>query len=1074
MSNGTSKPRRAMQLGVVLIAMAGLLASFTGHASAQTSNTPGDRVEITEEFCINRSLGGPITYPHDNTGDGIADLCSLPRTRRATAARQHAMERMASELSLLFGHLFAQECLGVSETFGEPGAERNDECAAPRQAETQGASIPPVPLSPLPEVNLDSRFYSGPVVTSPSFCINHSFGGPITYPHDNTGDGIADLCSLPRTRRAAVARQNALERMASDLKPRFDVLFAEECLRVPATLGEPLAEAEDECAVPRETGGTGTPLPTPGGTATATPGPGTTTPGGTQRPPYVPPPVRPTATRPPTYHDRAVQNVQLDPGNGLIYVTWEAPDENASTVFKYVVQWRARGEGWSTDRQADSGHTGDADNNDTAHTITGLTNFTTYDIRILAQRGLSSDRYTPTLSATPGWSGPPTWPVQNALTSPVFGQIMANWNAPDQINQDPAERLDIHHYIIQWDTSSGFARDCALDTSCNEAQTSDTAHTIRGLSNTNYYVRVQGVTAFGPGVWSLSESYRLSSTRPDPGQPTGVMLSSTGDGTELTVEWTVPTVTADDPVPTDYFVQWRNVTDREGWSATDRQQTISGTPLATTTTVESLTARKQYEVRVQAINLDAPGRWSSLVRHTLGQALPPTNIAQDPGDEEVTVSWSKPVGVPRVTSYFLQWATRCSNSSFSTTRQAVIQSTQNVVSHTITNLTNNQLYQIRVRSVNSYGFGDWSSCISGEPGTLNAPIITRVEDSNTNPEALTVTWTYTREDDDVDKPHLSGFRLRTRRDGSTSWSSPTNVALLPSTDPGYCDNTGTGTCTYTHTLVNLLPGVTHDVQVLARNSYGDGAWSESSPDTPGDEFQPGSVNASESSSNIRSLDVAWSAPSAHTPGDLPNSPVTSYRVQYRRSGSSSWSTSSSSVANDKSSYTITGLSTGLEYQIRVVARTRHGDGPGSEVTQDSTATPGADFIPTTVVFAQQTNSDSLATVKIDWSQPNSAVAVTSYTVQWRTCGTHGASCGSWGNTRTVSGDPPLTEYVLPVINLRDNTYFQARVRANGATSTGGSSLYAESGRWLVDIDNLDTPSDQTDDTVDVTIHLSDS
>ena len=1058
------------------MALVGLVATLTAFVSAQASAQDANSQFYSggipnPEFCINLSLGGPITYPFDSDRDGVADVCSLPRTRRATAARQHAMERMAIEFALLFGHLFADECTGVAETFGEPNKEANDECADPRQASATGRTVPPVPFTPLPEANTDDRFFSGPVVTSSSFCINHSFGGPITYPYDGDADGIADVCVLPRTRRAAVARQNALERMARDLQPRFALVFAEECLRVPATLGEPEAEAIDECAVPIESGGTGTPLPTPGGTTPTTPG--QTTPGGGTQQPYIPSPVRPSATQPPSYHDRAAQNVKLDPGNGLIYVTWEAPEENASTVFKYVVQWRAHGEGWSTDRQADSGQTGDADG-ETEHTITGLINFTTYDIRILAQRGLSSDRWTPTLSATPGWSGPPTWPVQNALTSPVFGQITANWNAPEEINQDSTERLAINHYIIQWDTSSGFARDCALDTSCNEAQTSDTTYPIRGLSNSNYHVRVQGVTAFGPGVWSLTQSYRLSSTRPDPGQPTNVMLSSTGDGTQLTVEWTAPTVTAADPEPTDYFVQWRNVTDREGWSATARQQTISGSPPATTTTIDSLTPRKQYEVRVQAINLDAPGSWSSLVRHTLGQALPPTNIAQDPGNEQITVSWDKPAGVPEVTSYFVQWATRCSSSSFSTTRQAVIQSTQSDVSHTISNLDNNRLYYIRIRSVNSYGFGDWSSCINAEPGTLNAPDITTVDDSATNPEALTVTWTYTRENDDVDKPHLSGFRLRTRRAGSTSWSSPTTVALLPSTDANYCDNTGTGTCTYTHTLTNLVPGVVHEVQVLARNSYGDGAWSESSTDTPGEQFIPDSVSASESNTNIRSLDVTWSAPTAHTPGDLPNSPVSSYRVQYRRSGATSWSTSSSSVAKDASSYTITGLATGVEYQVRVVARTTHGDGPGSEVTQGSTATPGASFIPSNVVFATETNSDNLQTVKIDWSAPGSSITVNSYTVQWRTCGTHGASCGSWRNTRTVSGNPLLDEYVLPVTSLRDDTYFQARVRSNGASSTGGSSIYTESDRWLVSIDNMDSPTDRTDDTVGVTIHPSDS
>ena len=94
----------------------------------------------------------------------------------------------------------------------------------------------------------DGLFYSGPVITGPEFCLNRSFGGPVTHPHDSDGDGVADVCSLPRTRRAAAARQNALERLGDEHSQRLGELFAEECSKVPATFGETKAEAEDECA----------------------------------------------------------------------------------------------------------------------------------------------------------------------------------------------------------------------------------------------------------------------------------------------------------------------------------------------------------------------------------------------------------------------------------------------------------------------------------------------------------------------------------------------------------------------------------------------------------------------------------------------------------------------------------------------------------------------------------------------------------------------------------------------------------------------------------------------------------
>ena len=63
-------------------------------------------------------------------------------------------------------------------------------------------------------ITVTSQFFSG-IVDGPDFCTNHSLGGPRTYAFDSDQDGVADICSLPYTRREAVARQNALVTLAS-------------------------------------------------------------------------------------------------------------------------------------------------------------------------------------------------------------------------------------------------------------------------------------------------------------------------------------------------------------------------------------------------------------------------------------------------------------------------------------------------------------------------------------------------------------------------------------------------------------------------------------------------------------------------------------------------------------------------------------------------------------------------------------------------------------------------------------------------------------------------------------------
>lgn len=213
------------------------------------------------DFCLNRSLGGPITYAFDSDADGIADVCSLPRTRREAVAHQKTLEDLEVVRREIFTARFAEECRSVAETFGEPDKEASDECQQYREF----AGNAPGPLSPAngdtgtqaqtTDEDLESytegdrMFYSG-IIDGPDFCLNFSLGGPATYAFDSDGDGVADVCALPRTRRAAVARQKALEHLAnasSDLEALYTAFFIVNCHRGPSTLGEPDKEANDAC-----------------------------------------------------------------------------------------------------------------------------------------------------------------------------------------------------------------------------------------------------------------------------------------------------------------------------------------------------------------------------------------------------------------------------------------------------------------------------------------------------------------------------------------------------------------------------------------------------------------------------------------------------------------------------------------------------------------------------------------------------------------------------------------------------------------------------------------------------------
>ena len=236
------------------------------------------------DFCLARSLGGPTTHPFDSDFDGVADTCSLNTTRRATVARQNALETLAALNPDTFkDHLhgkaaviddndtpndltddtvtspaIASQCAQAPRNLGDDAGDlANDSCGRIGSF-NRVVSSPPRPVDP----NKADEFFSG-VITGPNFCANNSLGGATTYAFDSDGDGVADICSLPFTRREAVARQNALNAAFSQ-HDQYDEALAAACAALGSTdFGDSAgALATDECSRPPSPT-TGTPLPTP-------------------------------------------------------------------------------------------------------------------------------------------------------------------------------------------------------------------------------------------------------------------------------------------------------------------------------------------------------------------------------------------------------------------------------------------------------------------------------------------------------------------------------------------------------------------------------------------------------------------------------------------------------------------------------------------------------------------------------------------------------------------------------------------------------------------------------------------
>jgi hypothetical protein len=171
-----------------------------------------------------------------------------------------------------------------------------------------------------------------------------------------------------------------------------------------------------------------------------------------------------------------------------------------------------------------------------------------------------------------------------------------------------------------------------------------------------------------------------------------------------------------------------------------------------------------------------------------------------------------------------------------------------------------------------------------------------------------------------------------------------------------------------------------------------------------------------------SLALAWTAP-----GSTGGTAITDYLVEYRTSPSGTWTTFADGVSTTTSA-TITGLTDGTAYDVRISAVNAVGTGTASTSV---TATPGgAPGAPTAVALTP--SSGQLAA---SWTAPASTggAAITDYAIEYRT-----SPSGAW----TVFNDGTSTATTATITGLTGGTAYDVRVSAVNSAGTGSASSTA--------------------------------
>ena len=365
------------------------------------------------------------------------------------------------------------------------------------------------------------------------------------------------------------------------------------------------------------------------------------------------------------------------------------------------------------------------------------------------------------------------------------------------------------------------------------------------------------------------------------------------------------------------------------------------------------------------------------------RAAPPaqvTGVAATPGVESLEVSWT---AVSDAGGYKVQW--KSGEEDYAASRQAVI-SAGATASHTITALTAGTEYTVRVIATKQHADdGSPSDEVRDTPRAVSPAQVTGLE-LTPGEKQLDVSWTAVS--------GAGGYKVQWKS-GEEDYAASRQAVI-------------TAGATTSHTITGLTAGTEYTVRVIATKANADdGAPSDNATGTPRS-VPPAQVTGLEVTVGESKLDLSWTAVSG----------AGGYKVQWK-SGDEGYDEARQSVITaGATSHTITGLTGGTEYTVRVIAtKANADDGPASdEVTgAPQGTTPGQ---VTGLEVAAGTNR-----LAVSWTAVSGAGG---YTVQWKSGDedyddsrqsviTTGAT-----TSHTITGLTAGTEYTVRVIATKAN------------------------------------------------------